>query len=114
MRGCSGRAGGVRQGGGSSGRGAFGGRGIRGLGRGMGGGGWGVVYSAEDTRLGRRVAVKALAPELASEPRRRAMLEHEARMLASLTHPNIGAIYGLEDGPHGPVLVLEHIAGPTL
>ncbi len=84
------------------------------IGERMGAGGMGVVYRAQDTRLGRAVAVKALPHGLAADPQRRARLEREARVLAALSHPNIGAIYGIEDSPQGPVLVLEHVQGETL
>ncbi len=80
----------------------------------VGEGGMGVVYRAEDTRLGRTVAVKALPPTLARDPHRRARFEHEARVLASLSHPNIAAIHGVEDTARGPVLVLEFVPGETL
>ncbi|MFM9997249.1 MAG: protein kinase domain-containing protein [Phycisphaerales bacterium] len=80
----------------------------------VGEGGMGVVYRAEDTRLGRAVAVKALPATLARDPHRRARFEHEARILASLSHPNIAAIHGVEDTARGPVLVLEFVPGETL
>ncbi|MBL9031908.1 MAG: serine/threonine-protein kinase [Phycisphaerae bacterium] len=80
----------------------------------VGEGGMGVVYRAEDTRLGRSVAVKALPPSLASDPHRLARFEHEARVLAALNHPNIAGIYGVEETARGPVLVLEFVAGETL
>ncbi|MBL9150578.1 MAG: serine/threonine-protein kinase [Phycisphaerae bacterium] len=77
-------------------------------------GGMGVVYRARDTRLGRDVAIKALPPDLANRPERLALLEREARTLAAIAHPNIAAIYGLEDSPRGVVLVLELVPGATL
>ncbi len=80
----------------------------------LGAGGMGVVYAAEDTRLGRTVAVKALPAQLMGDPHRLARLEHEARVLAALSHPNIGAIYGIEETERGPVLVLERVGGETL
>ncbi|MFM9996200.1 MAG: protein kinase domain-containing protein [Phycisphaerales bacterium] len=80
----------------------------------VGEGGMGVVYRAEDTRLGRVVAVKALPAHLAADPHRRARFEHEARLLAAMSHPNIEAIYGVEDTPRGPVMVLEFVAGESL
>jgi len=80
----------------------------------IGRGGMGEVYRARDSRLGRDVAIKVLPPSLASDPERVRRFEREARLLAALSHPNIGAIYGLEDA-HGTVgLVLELIEGPTL
>ena len=57
----------------------------------------GVVYRAHDTNLGRDVAVKALLPAVASDPDRLARFSREARVLASLNHPNIAQIYGLEE-----------------
>lgn len=80
----------------------------------IGEGGMGVVYATRDTRLERTVAVKALPPSLARDPHRRARLEQEARMLASLNHPNIAAIHGIENTPRGPVMVLEFVPGRTL
>jgi serine/threonine-protein kinase len=85
----------------------------------LGEGGMGVVYRARDSRLQRDVAVKVLPDLFASDPERLARLEREAQVLASLTHPNIGHIYGLEDlpadaGARGRALILELIEGPTL
>ena len=76
----------------------------------LGAGGMGEVYRAHDTRLGRDVAIKILPPAFTSDPDRLARFEREARVLASLNHPNIGAIYGFEDGG----LVLELVEGETL
>ena len=80
----------------------------------IGTGGMGEVYSARDERLGRQVAIKLLPSHLASDPDRRARLEREARTLAALNHPHIGAIYGLEDVDGCPALVLELVEGETL
>jgi serine/threonine protein kinase/Tol biopolymer transport system component len=80
----------------------------------IGSGGMGEVYRAVDTRLHRTVALKALAPDLAREEQFRARFEREARLLASLNHPHIGAIYGLETSGSLSVLVLELVEGPTL
>ena len=84
----------------------------------LGRGGMGEVYRATDTVLGREVAIKMLPWDLSADPERLARFRREARVLASLNHPNIGAIYGLEtlDGPTGPTvgLVLELVEGPTL
>jgi eukaryotic-like serine/threonine-protein kinase len=80
----------------------------------IGEGGMGVVYRGEDTRLGRAVAVKALPAPLARDSHRRARFEHEARILASLSHPNIAAIHGVEETDRGPVLLLEYVPGETL
>jgi len=80
----------------------------------LGAGGMGEVYRARDTRLGRDVAIKVVADPLLAIPGRRSRFELEARVLATLNHPHIAAIYGLEeaDGIHG--LVLELVEGPTL
>jgi serine/threonine protein kinase len=80
----------------------------------IGAGGMGEVYRARDTKLGRDVAVKILRGALASEPERLARFEREARVLASLNHPHIGAIYGFEDADGVRALVLELIEGETL
>jgi Tol biopolymer transport system component len=74
----------------------------------------GEVYRARDERLGRDVALKVLPPHVSSDPDRRARFESEARMLASLNHPHIAAIYGLEDVDDGHALVLELVEGETL
>src|SRR5262245_41892669 len=85
----------------------------------LGAGGMGEVYRARDTKLGRDVAIKILPSEFTSHPERLARFQREARVLASLNHPQIGAIYGIEDGPcaagphvHAPVLELSE--GETL
>jgi hypothetical protein len=80
----------------------------------LGAGGMGEVYRARDTKLGRDVAIKILPRLFVSEPERLARFEREARVLASLNHPHIGAIYGLEDVDGIPALVLELIDGVTL
>ncbi|HEX5031832.1 MAG TPA: protein kinase [Candidatus Eisenbacteria bacterium] len=77
-------------------------------------GGMGVVYLAHDTRLGRTVALKSLPAEVASEPERRDRFERESRLLASLNHPNIAAIYDIVESDGRPFLALEHIDGETL
>src|ERR1043165_9213790 len=80
----------------------------------LGRGGMGEVYLARDTRLDRSVAIKALPEHLATDPDRLARLQREAKVLASLNHSGIGAIYGLE-GSGGPqYLILEFIEGKTL
>jgi serine/threonine-protein kinase len=80
----------------------------------IGAGGMGEVYRARDTKLGREVAIKVLPESLASDPERLARFEREARVLASLNHPHIAAIYGVEDSTPVKALVLELVEGPTL
>jgi serine/threonine protein kinase/tetratricopeptide (TPR) repeat protein len=80
----------------------------------LGAGGMGAVFRARDTRLGRDVAVKALADSIGAEPDRLARLRREAQTLAALNHPNIATIYGLEETGQGPCLVLELIDGESL
>jgi eukaryotic-like serine/threonine-protein kinase len=80
----------------------------------VGAGGMGEVYRARDTKLGREVAVKILPDSFTRDPERQARFEREARLLAALNHPNIGAIYGLEEADGVPALVLEFVEGETL
>jgi eukaryotic-like serine/threonine-protein kinase len=80
----------------------------------VGTGGMGEVYRARDARLGRDVAIKTLPPAWFGDAERRARFDREARILATLNHPNIGAIYGLESADGAPALVLEFVDGPTL
>src|SRR5262245_20993998 len=80
----------------------------------LGSGGMGDVYRARDIKLERDVAIKILPPAFSGDPDRLARFEREARMLAALNHPNIGAIYGLEDVDGRPGLVLELVEGETL
>jgi Tol biopolymer transport system component len=80
----------------------------------LGEGGMGEVYRATDTRLGREVAVKVLAEEFLADPERLARFEREAQVLASLDHPGIGRIFGLEEAEGVQALVLELVEGPTL
>jgi eukaryotic-like serine/threonine-protein kinase len=80
----------------------------------IGRGGMGVVFLAHDTRLGRAAALKALPDDVAADPDRLQRFEREARVLASLNHPNIAAIYGLEESEGHRYLALEHIEGETL
>ena len=69
----------------------------------LGAGGMGEVYRARDTTLGRDVALKLLPAALADDPERVARFQREAQLLASLNHPHIGAIYGLEQSPSAPL-----------
>lgn len=80
----------------------------------LGRGGMGVVYLATDERLGRQVAIKALPPALASDPSRLERFEREARTLASLSHPNLAGIYGVEEQSGAKYLILEYVNGETL
>jgi serine/threonine-protein kinase len=80
----------------------------------LGRGGMGVVYLGHDTRLDRPVAIKVLPEDLAGDPDRLARFEREARTLASLTHPNIAGIYGVEEAGGRRYLVLEYVEGETL
>src|SRR5499425_236775 len=74
-----------------------------------GAGGMGEVYRAKDTKLGREVALKLLPETFAKDPDRTARFEREAKLLAALNHPNIAAIYGLEQG----ALVMELVEGDS-
>src|ERR1051325_11212781 len=80
----------------------------------LGVGGMGEVYRARDTRLRRDVAIKVLPSSLAHHPERVGRFQREARALASLNHPNIGAIYGFEEHHGVCALVLELVEGKTL
>src|SRR5690242_14272010 len=76
----------------------------------LGEGGMGAVYRATDTKLNREVAIKIVPESLADSPDEFARFTREAQVLASLNHPNISAIYGVEDR----ALVMELVEGPTL
>ena len=80
----------------------------------LGKGGMGEVYKAKDQKLGRDVAIKVLPEEFAKDADRVARFQREAKLLASLNHPNIAAIYGLEESDGTHFLVLELIEGDTL
>jgi len=80
----------------------------------LGRGGMGVVYRAKDRKLGREVAIKVLPKEFSQDWERQARFEREAKLLASLNHPNIAAIYGLEESEGIHFLVLELAEGKTL
>jgi eukaryotic-like serine/threonine-protein kinase len=74
----------------------------------------GEVYRATDAKLRREVAIKVLPEAVASDPERLARLHREAQVLASLNHPNIAAIYGIEDSKDTHAIVMELVEGPTL
>src|ERR1051325_109585 len=80
----------------------------------LGKGGMGVVYRAHDTKLGRDVAIKALPDAFANDSDRLQPLQREARVLASLNHPNIAQIYGLEESDKTRCIVMELVEGETL
>jgi serine/threonine protein kinase len=80
----------------------------------IGEGGMGQVYRATDTNLKRAVAIKVLPPAFASDPERLARFQREAEVLASLNHPHIAAIHGLERADGTTALVMELVEGPTL
>lgn len=80
----------------------------------IGAGGMGEVYRARDGKLGRDVAIKVLPEEFARDAERMARFQREAKLLASLNHPNIASIYGLEDSGATHALVMELVEGSTL
>src|SRR6202047_834046 len=80
----------------------------------IGAGGMGEVYQAHDTKLGRDVAIKVLPEAFAHDPQRLSRFQREAKMLASLNHPNIATIHGLEQSNGTSYLVMELVAGETL
>ena len=80
----------------------------------IGEGGMGEVYRATDTKLNRDVALKILPQQFASDSQRMGRFQREAEVLASLDHPNIGQIYGIEEAGQTKALVLQLIEGPTL
>jgi serine/threonine protein kinase/Tol biopolymer transport system component len=80
----------------------------------LGAGGMGEVYRARDTRLNRDVAIKVLLPAVANDPDRLARFSREAQVLASLNHPHIAQVHGLEESEGVRALVMELIEGPTL
>jgi serine/threonine protein kinase/Tol biopolymer transport system component len=80
----------------------------------LGKGGMGEVYQAKDRKLGRDVAIKVLPEEFVKDADRVARFQREAKLLASLNHPNIAAIYGLEEAGGTNLLVLELVEGQTL
>src|SRR6185503_17850666 len=80
----------------------------------LGSGGMGDVYQASDSKLGRDVAIKFLPESFACDNERVARFDREARVLASLNHPNIAAIYGMEQAASRKFLVMELVEGETL
>ena len=80
----------------------------------LGEGGMGEVWEATDTKLNRQVALKILPEAFATDPDRLARFQREAQVLASLNHPGIAAIYGIEEQDNTRALVLELVEGPTL
>jgi serine/threonine-protein kinase len=80
----------------------------------LGAGGMGEVYRAHDAKLGRTIAIKVLPDALASDPDRLARFEREAKVLASLSHPHIAALYGFEEAEGRHLLVMELVEGETL
>ena len=80
----------------------------------IGEGGMGQVYRATDSKLKRQIAIKILPPSLAADSDRLARFQREAEVLASLNHPNVAAIYGLEEGGGMTALVMELVDGEDL
>ena len=80
----------------------------------LGAGGMGEVYRARDAKLNRDVAIKVLPEAVAEDAERLARFQREAQVLASLNHPHIAAIYGLEKAGNVEALVLELVEGETL
>src|SRR5207245_5742627 len=80
----------------------------------IGAGGMGEVYQAHDTKLGRDVAIKVLPEAFAHDPQRLSRFQREAKLLASLNHPNIATIHGLEESNGTHYLVMELVPGETL
>ena len=80
----------------------------------LGEGGMGTVYLAEDTSLNRKVALKMLPAQMASDPERLERFQREARAVAALNHPNIVTIYSVEESEHGPFITMELVNGKSL
>ena len=80
----------------------------------LGAGGMGDVFRARDTKLGRDVAIKVLPEAFAFDPDRVARFQREAKVLASLNHPHIAALYGMEESGGRHFLIMEFVDGETL
>src|SRR3989304_1211650 len=80
----------------------------------LGEGGMGTVYLAEDTSLNRKVALKMLPAQMASDPERLERFQREARAVAAMNHPNIVTIYSVEESEHGPFITMELGNGKSL
>jgi len=80
----------------------------------LGEGGMGIVFRAQDTKLQRDVALKLLPDHFADDPERLFRFQREAQVLASLNHPNVAQIYGLEESGNRPCIVMELVEGETL
>ena len=80
----------------------------------LGSGGMGVVYKAEDTKLGRMVALKVLPPERVADPNRKRRVVQEARAASALNHPNIIVIHDIDEAEGVHYIAMEHVEGKPL